>query len=213
MRAILLSLALMLCVQTVTHAETTASQSHIHDCAGILSADDKDWVGKNLDIYGDETGIQIFLITPSLKSEVCVPTADETQKNLERKKSTVFIMLMSDPDKYWIEVTLTDDLVRRFGLRHVTINLGHDEKVLQTAKKALIGASDLVRNHFAYMDDVAALLNSQSTGDGGDPFESDVTTPLEGTAPIEPSDIPPDEGDGPEQSDTPKPFQREGQPI
>lgn len=200
MRVILLSLALMLCVQTVTHAETTASQSHIHDCAGILS--DEDWIEKNLDNYGRETGIQIFLTTPSLKNEVCVPAADEAQKNLERKKGTVFIVLMSDPDKYWIEVTLTDDLVRRFGLRHVTINLGHDEKVLQTAKKALIGASDLVRNHFAYMDYM-----------DDDPFESDVTAPLEGTAPIEPSDIPPDEGDGPEQSDTAEPFRREGQPI
>lgn len=200
MRAILLSLVMVLSAQTITRAETTVSQSHIHDCAGILS--DEDWIEKNLDNYGRETGIQIFLTTPSLKNEVCVPAADEAQKNLERKKGTVFIVLMSDPDKYWIEVTLTDDLVRRFGLRHVTINLAHDEKVLQTAKKALIGASDLVRNHFAYMDYM-----------DDDPFESDVTAPLEGTAPIEPSDIPPDEGDGPEQSDTAEPFRREGQPI
>ncbi len=200
MRAILLSLALMLCVQTVTHAETTASQSHIHDCAGILSADDKDWVEKDLNSYGDETGIQIFLVARSLKNEVC----DEKQEELKKKLSnTALITLMSDSNKHWIEVTVTPDLIQRFGLTHITIDLNQGEKnFLQTGGKALISASDLVRNHFAYMDYM-----------DDDPYESDVTAPLEGTAPIEPSDIPPDEGDGPEQSDTAEPFRREGQPI
>lgn len=214
MRAILLSLVLIFSAQTATHAEEALQQSHIYDCARTLPDDDKDWLQKDLSNYSDETGIQIFLITRSLNNEPC----DSQQKKLQKKvTNTVIITLMPDPNKQWIEVTLTADLVQHFGLTHITIDLKQgDEHFLQAGGKALIGAADLVRNHFAYMKDAVALLNNEAVGiPSDDPYGSDVTAPLEETAPTEPSDIPPDEGSGPETPDTPKKpsFRREGQAI
>lgn len=217
MRAILLSLALLFSTQTIHAEETTLQSQHIYDCIGVLSGDEI-WIEKDLRAYAEETGIQIFVMARSSSSndKRCVDVVKKG-KSLTQEKNIVLLTLIAAKDSRWIEATLTTDLTRRFGLTSVIVNLGHEKGLFleEVMRTGIIETLDLIRNHFSSMaeTDATTVRQNNSPENDIDPYGSDVTAPLEGTAPIEPSDIPPDEGDGPEQSDTPKPFQQEGQPI